>query len=77
MQTVQVELKSSGLLAELAGKVGLQVNALLCRMVQQGRIRQERQQLQEMPEYLLKDIGITRAQALAEAKRSDLPQGRC
>ncbi len=77
MQTAQIELKSSGLFSELAGKVVLQVNALLCRMALQARIKQERKQLLEMPDYLLKDMGITREQALAEASRQDLPGNRC
>ncbi len=77
MQTAQVELKSSGLVSELAAKVVLQLNALLCKMALQARIKQERKQLLEMPEYLLNDMGITWEQALTEASRRDLPGNRC
>lgn len=36
----------------------------------------ERQQLLEMSDEMLKDVGITRAQAKQEAQRVDLPQVR-
>lgn len=77
MQTAQLELKSGGLVAELAGTVGLQFSSLFSKMAQAARVRQERRQLLDMPEYLLKDIGITRAQAYEEAQRLDLPEARC
>lgn len=40
------------------------------------RLAQERQQLLEMSDEMLKDIGVTRAQAEAEALRSELPVHR-
>ncbi|MDJ0778758.1 MAG: DUF1127 domain-containing protein [Gammaproteobacteria bacterium] len=39
-------------------------------------IRAERRQLLEMNDAQLKDIGLSREQALAEAARNDLPQHR-
>jgi uncharacterized protein YjiS (DUF1127 family) len=40
------------------------------------RVAMERRQLLEMSDEMLKDIGISRAQAEAEALRSDLPSSR-
>jgi uncharacterized protein YjiS (DUF1127 family) len=40
------------------------------------RVALERRQLLEMSDEMLKDIGISRAQAEAEALRSDLPTSR-
>ncbi len=40
------------------------------------KIYRERQQLQVMSELMLKDIGVTRAEADAEALSSELPQQR-
>jgi uncharacterized protein YjiS (DUF1127 family) len=40
------------------------------------RVAMERRQLLEMSDEMLKDIGISRAQAEAEALRSDLPTSR-
>ena len=40
------------------------------------RVALERRQLLEMSDEMLKDIGISRAQAEAEALRSDLPSSR-
>ncbi|MDH3760664.1 MAG: DUF1127 domain-containing protein [Gammaproteobacteria bacterium] len=37
------------------------------------RVAQERRQLLEMSDDMLKDIGVSRAQAEAEALRSELP----
>ena len=39
-------------------------------------IRAERRQLAEMSDAQLKDIGLNREQALAEAAREDIPQQR-
>lgn len=39
-------------------------------------LSRERQQLLEMSDEMLKDMGITRAQAKQEAKRVNLPQVR-
>ncbi len=39
-------------------------------------VARERQQLLEIPAAMLKDMGITRAQAKQEAQRVDLPQIR-
>jgi uncharacterized protein YjiS (DUF1127 family) len=40
------------------------------------KVNQERRQLLEMTDAMLSDIGITRAQANAEANRVDLPAER-
>jgi uncharacterized protein YjiS (DUF1127 family) len=40
------------------------------------RINQERRQLLSMSEAMLKDLGISRADAEQEARRSDLPTTR-
>lgn len=40
------------------------------------KVNQERRQLLEMTDAMLSDIGITRAQANAEANRADLPAER-
>ena len=42
----------------------------------QAAIRAERRQLAAMTEAELKDIGLSREQALAEAARTDIPQQR-
>lgn len=39
-------------------------------------VGRERQQLLEMSDDMLKDIGVTRARAIEEAHRSDLPANR-
>lgn len=39
-------------------------------------IRKERIQLMEMSDHMLKDLGISREQALAESKREDTPATR-
>jgi len=41
-----------------------------------ARINRERQQLLALPETMLRDMGITRAQAEDEARRIDLPEAR-
>lgn len=41
-----------------------------------ARIRQERRQLLSMSEAMLKDLGISRADADQEALRTDLPTAR-
>ena len=40
------------------------------------QLARERRQLQAMPDALLRDIGIDRAAAQAEAARSDIPASR-
>jgi uncharacterized protein YjiS (DUF1127 family) len=40
------------------------------------RIHQERRQLLSMSEAMLKDLGISRAAAEQEARRTDLPSNR-
>lgn len=40
------------------------------------RVAQERRQLQEMSDEMLKDIGVTRAQAETEAMRTEIPVHR-
>ena len=39
-------------------------------------LRRERRQLVNLPEHQLRDIGIDRESALAEARRRDIPRGR-
>lgn len=39
-------------------------------------LRQERQQLLEMSDAMLKDLGITRSQAMHEAQQLNLPEAR-
>lgn len=76
MQTVQYGMGSSGLFAELTGKISLQLHLLQSRAALLTRIRQERKQLLAMTESQLKDIGITRMQAIEESKRLGLPTSR-
>ncbi|MEZ5535323.1 MAG: DUF1127 domain-containing protein [Thiolinea sp.] len=42
------------------------------------KIRKEREQLAALPDHLLRDIGVSRADAEAESRRSfeDIPAGR-
>ena len=40
------------------------------------RLYHERQQLLQMSDSMLRDIGISRSEALTEAKRTDIPVGR-
>ena len=40
------------------------------------RLHQERQQLQQMSDSMLQDIGISRNEALTEARRNDIPAQR-
>ncbi len=51
-----------------------------CQWMQNQRLKfklaQERRQLLEMPEHQLKDIGLTRLDAIAEASRTDIPARR-
>ena len=51
-----------------------------CQWMQTQRLRsklaQERRLLLEMPEHQLKDIGLTRIDAIEEASRSDIPAQR-
>ena len=77
MQTAQIELRSTGLFADLVAKIAGQLRVFMARAALQARIKQERKQLLEMPEYLLKDMGISKWQAMEEAARHDLPTGRC
>ena len=77
MQTAQIELGSGGIVANLVAFIGGQVRVLTAKAALQARINAERKQLLDMPEYLLKDMGITRAEALAEAASRDLPCARC
>ena len=41
-----------------------------------SRVNRERQQLLEMSDSMLSDIGITQVQAQEEAKRTELPKSR-
>ncbi len=56
------------------------LNQAFCQWMQTQRLRfrlaQERRQLLEMPEHQLRDIGLTRAEATAEALRTDIPSLR-
>ncbi len=55
------------------------VEKLCCYMKNQllkARTRQERRQLLTMSEAMLKDLGISRADAEQEARRTDLPTAR-
>ena len=40
------------------------------------RVARERRLLLEMPEHQLKDIGLTRVDAIEEASRTDIPSAR-
>ena len=46
------------------------------QQVLRARIRRERQQLLEMSDAMLRDLGITRHDAEAEARRDDVPTSR-
>ncbi len=51
-----------------------------CQWMQTQRLRfelaQERRLLLEMPAHQLKDIGLSRAEAIDEASRTDIPEQR-
>ena len=64
--------------ATFVDQVATNLLALVKRVVLQYRIRQERNQLSALPDHLLKDIGISRVDALQESCRSwsDIPEHR-
>jgi uncharacterized protein YjiS (DUF1127 family) len=63
---------SAGVFESLIAKVcQYMTNQLL-----KARIHQERRQLLSMSEAMLKDLGISRAEAELEAQRTDLPANR-
>ncbi|MFT5220754.1 MAG: hypothetical protein ACI9LO_001479 [Planctomycetota bacterium] len=60
----------------LAAVLNRRVTALIAYLALQANLRQERRLLMQMPADRLQDIGITRRQALAEARRTDIPASR-
>ena len=48
----------------------------IARQHLKAALRRERRQLASMPEHLLRDIGINRESADAEARRRDIPRNR-
>jgi uncharacterized protein YjiS (DUF1127 family) len=65
--------------ASPAGPTGSFVQTLRQWLRQQrliARIQRERAYLRDMPDSMLRDIGIDRATALHEAGRHDIPAGR-
>ena len=58
------------------GGLYLQLQHWLKILELKAEVNRERHQLLEMPDTMLSDIGITRAQANAEAQRIDLPLER-
>ena len=62
----------------LVNQVIASLLGLIKRVVLQYRIRQERDQLSALPDHLLKDMGISRVDALQESGRSwsDVPEHR-
>ena len=62
----------------LVNQVIASLLGLIKRVVLLYRIRQERDQLSALPDHLLKDIGISRVDALRESCRSwsDVPEHR-
>ena len=64
---------------ELLGRQGILkqfFRQLFETLVLKSSINRERQQLLEMSDSMLSDIGITRAQAQEEARRTELPEAR-
>lgn len=53
-----------------------QVRAWAKREALKQKLRQERRHLVEMPDEMLRDLGIDRAAALAEAAKTDIPAAR-
>jgi uncharacterized protein YjiS (DUF1127 family) len=64
--------ESVGVLDTLLEKFCIRMKNQLLKV----RIHQERRQLQSMSEAMLKDLGISRADAMREAQRTDLPAAR-
>lgn len=52
------------------------LNQMLVAQQLRTSIRKERIQLMEMSDHMLKDIGISREQAMQESKREDIPATR-
>ena len=46
------------------------------KLVLQANVDRERKQLLLMSDEMLKDLGITRAEAIAEARKTDIPANR-
>ena len=52
------------------------LNQMLVAQRVKASIRKERIQLMQMSDHMLKDIGISREQAMQESKRDDIPATR-
>ena len=56
------------------------LTAKVCRYTRnqllKARIKQERRQLSELSEAMLKDLGLSRSEAQQEALRTDIPSAR-
>jgi len=71
--TQSTVVNTSGMLQRLAQLAHHWLNYQLLK----ARLHQERQSLLSMSDGMLKDIGISRAQAEQEAIRDDIPATRC
>lgn len=58
------------------GSLYLQLQYWFKILMLKEEVSRERQQLREMSDTMLSDMGITRAQANAESRRIDLPVAR-
>lgn len=71
--TQSTAVNTAGMLQRLAQMTRQWLNHQLLK----ARIHQERQSLLSMSDEMLKDIGISQAQAEQEASRDDIPVTRC
>ncbi len=77
--TIFTEYCSPSIAETSAGTVDKLLQRVCCWIrIQRLRLKlqQERRQLLALPESMLRDMGITRADALAEAERRDIPTSR-
>ena len=72
--STRTEKFTSGLfVAEVVERLQLQVREWAAREALKRRIAQERRQLENLSDDMLRDIGVCRADAELEAMRSDIP----
>jgi uncharacterized protein YjiS (DUF1127 family) len=74
--TTHTESYTTGVAANTLDALLQQVRDWVKREALKQQLRQERRQLAEMSDAMLSDLGIDRAEALAEAARTDIPADR-
>lgn len=76
MSVKSVKLNPALIAAEAIDKLQRQVRAWAIREALRYRLKQERQQLAAMSDEMLRDLGISRADAEAEAASREIPAAR-